>query len=418
MLITPQGVALDVTGTVDARRRAGDPARRQAPCSAPGGDGSAVNLTRSNARCTAVGQRASRRRQRRTPSTCRQGPYLMIQAGDHDARSTSRCMGQHLQRRLHLRADHRARPGWPARSSRIGFTRRRAVPRRPAGAASRHASDERRRPGQRRHRGAFMLTPGGVAGSVSGRRLGSTDGAGGRAPVAASPPPLTVQVNTDHQGRDRRSTWTRRTSAIERAAPAPTCAARGHHAVTRRSQHHRRRSSSRRASTTAPTASRRLGTRRHRLDRCSPIAMAGVSLAAERQQHLRRRRAERRRRRAADRPARPGLRAQPQRQDQRQRLPGFSAGQALGGRGEHDPLDLGPVDQGGPGRRDRRPGRRRPPRPTRRLRSAATDVAFDFGGVLEIRGDFSFDSNGDFHGTNLPVFVGKGPSTARTPSAC
>ena len=38
------------------------------------------------------------------------------------------------------------------------------------------------------------------------------------------------------------------------------------------------------------------------------------------------------------------------------------------------------------------------------------DVAFDFGGVLEIRGDFVLDGNG-FHGTNLEVFVGKGPST-------
>ena len=41
----------------------------------------------------------------------------------------------------------------------------------------------------------------------------------------------------------------------------------------------------------------------------------------------------------------------------------------------------------------------------------ASDVSFDFGGLLEISGDFSIDSNGSFRGSNLTVFVGKGPST-------
>ena len=41
----------------------------------------------------------------------------------------------------------------------------------------------------------------------------------------------------------------------------------------------------------------------------------------------------------------------------------------------------------------------------------ATDVSFDFGGLLEIRGNFAFNGDG-FHGTNLTVFVGKGPSTS------
>ena len=42
----------------------------------------------------------------------------------------------------------------------------------------------------------------------------------------------------------------------------------------------------------------------------------------------------------------------------------------------------------------------------------ATDVAFDFGGLVEIRGNFAFDQFGNFHGSNLSLFVGKGPSTS------
>ena len=42
----------------------------------------------------------------------------------------------------------------------------------------------------------------------------------------------------------------------------------------------------------------------------------------------------------------------------------------------------------------------------------AKGVAFNFGDVLEIRGDFTIDSNGDFSITNAQVFVGKGPSTS------
>ncbi len=40
----------------------------------------------------------------------------------------------------------------------------------------------------------------------------------------------------------------------------------------------------------------------------------------------------------------------------------------------------------------------------------AKNVALDFGDVLEIQGDFALDTNGNFSGTGLRVFVGKGPS--------
>ena len=46
-----------------------------------------------------------------------------------------------------------------------------------------------------------------------------------------------------------------------------------------------------------------------------------------------------------------------------------------------------------------------------RVKLTLSDAAFDFGGVLEIRGNFSIDDSGNFTGTGLTVFVGKGPST-------
>ena len=38
------------------------------------------------------------------------------------------------------------------------------------------------------------------------------------------------------------------------------------------------------------------------------------------------------------------------------------------------------------------------------------DLTFDFGDLLEIRGDFAIGNDGSFHGSSLEVFVGRGPS--------
>ena len=52
---------------------------------------------------------------------------------------------------------------------------------------------------------------------------------------------------------------------------------------------------------------------------------------------------------------------------------------------------------------------RRAPRPARCPWSSQAPSAFDFGGVLQIEGDFSVDNTGAFSGTDLIVFVGSGP---------